>query len=154
MQLEPMPDDQDPLNEIVDQVANGLTLSTDPIKSIVKATAKSYIKTVIAGTTKGAVVTALVVSGAGAGEASLSQEQARKPDEHIASGSQHADVTLEDVLESLSSTGGSAPMPVSGGLSFSSELIRPIHPHSVVLASDQAAKASTIDDRQSQNKGI
>lgn len=114
-----MPHDQDPLNEIVDQVADGLTVSTDPAKAIAKATAKAYIKTVLAGTTKGVIVAALAVSGAGVGEASISQEQVRKPDEHVASGSQQAGETLEDVLDSLSSTGGSHSMPAAGGMSFS-----------------------------------
>jgi hypothetical protein len=88
--------DNDPLNETIDQAAEALTFSTDPGKAIAKGTAKAYLKTVLAGATKGAVVAAMAVGGAGAGATTISQEQMRRPDEHLAAEMHADDTTLQD----------------------------------------------------------
>lgn len=75
-----MADDHDPLNETVDQLAEGLTISTDPKKVIAKGTTKAFLKTTLAGTINGSVAAAMAVSGVVGPTPVISQEVGRKPD--------------------------------------------------------------------------
>lgn len=92
-------DPHDPLNEVVDHVADGLTMSTNRKKLVAKVTTKAYIKDIVADALlNGAAAAAVALPLMANGVPTLAQQQViRKPDEHLASQSHNKTAPQEGV---------------------------------------------------------